>query len=1040
MLLSQNKIAGVSRLLAASLRMRVSPETIGMQLQLAISGSYSPHSGWSDREYDIAFLVKAIGGPRLLYAMQQVEGYPSLSTLRRRKPIPELVVSPGIPNAMEMKSNISSFLGVKERPPPKSKMVGQVVVVDGVALEELARFDLKRNNVIGLCREHSDQVKKSVDTIADIQTIGTALHNDKITHYGKDGTVVGIAPVTGDEHYYVVPLVLSASCKTEIGEDLAKWLDTFITAYCESPDGEERHGPIVAIATDGESSFRKMRFSLGLTEDLDVNSSLGRILYHLPGFNCKTGKNQILGTCDPKHIVKRFATMLRSPTGIQVSDTLITATQIMQVLTHLDNMTPEKASLLLDPADKQNVPKAVNLLQSLFDLDKLDIVATPVLVKRFRYIRFISRVLNYFLQPFIKVEMSLSHQLRDLSTYAHLITALYQKHKLSFLTGALLADSQAIVKNIYFTTARLQILDPALRYYILFEGTDRLEGLFSNVRTQDHAPNFDILQLSHKLSVATEINAIFERHPDLDRGHIRRNLIDARGVDHINPKSWTGDVTVGNVAIAHEYLAGRDQANKLLIDYLGEEEKVDFDDLFSKPDYDHLRPGGKYVGHREFEQTENDDGVASGGLYPNFESHSSRDTADALEDTRDSIDHAVHNNPEYIAEELNPSPELDNSHYLIVDGKHRGKPELVAQYLGGFNTARKVTNRPLRAGGLSKEAALRRSHTQLLNPDDNEDNDEGKVKTGDPGAILVRVGKIICLAVAEALNFRQGLGSHTKNLTTIDIDDLDANPGSNKAIMITIQILDLLDYNELNPGHGGDSEDGALPGNFTWAWSQQYIRILESRNDSEVMTKQQFVTCVPGRLFYPVAAGVDVHPNRNLIWSIQNSDLVDIMETAWSAMNPDSSEILNNIKMLPKVTGPGLPYMLKKKTPQLCRTDFTIDDEPEKLKARDKVACRLCIKVFALKDMRKHVGFHILHHARRDCNDETLTEGVEVRDLHSCGKFKATYNLNADRAKPLWMVWIGRMLDTTHPGDRKAGQNHVQLQISLCEYGILKGT
>ena len=782
--------------------------------------------------------------------------------------------------------------------------------------------------------------------------------------------MVGIAPVTGEEHYYVVPLVLSASCKTETGGDLAKWLDTFITAYRESPDGEELHGPIVAIATDGESSFRKMRFSLGLTEDLDANSSLGHILYCLPGFNCRTGKNQILGTCDPKHIVKRFATMLRSPTGIQVSDTLVTATQIMLMLTHLDNMTPEKASLLLDPADKQNVPKAVNLLQSLLDLDKLDITATPVLVKRFRCIRFISRVLNYFLQPFIKVEMPLSQQLRDLSTYAHLITALYQKHKLSFLTGALLADSQAIVKNIYFTAARLQILDPTLRYYILFEGTDRLEGLFSNVRTQDHAPNFDILQLSHKLSVATEINAIFERHPDLDHGHIRRNLIDARGVDHINPKSWSGDVTVGNVSIVHEYLAGRDQANKLLIKYLGEEEKVDFDHLFSKVDHDHLRPGGKYVGYRDFE-TENDDGVASGGLGSNSESHSSRD----VEDTRDSIDPADHDNPDYIAEQLNPSPESNDSHYLTVDGKHRGKPELVAQYLGGFNTARKVTNRPLRAGGLSKEAALRRSHAQLLNPDDGE-NDEGKVKAGDPGVILVRVGKTICLAIAEALNFRQG--NVTKNLTTIDIDDLDADPGSNKAITITIQILDLLVYNDLNLGSDPELEDSALPGNFKWVWTQQYVRILGSKNETEAMSKQHFVTSVSGRLFYPVAAGVDVHPDRKLIWSFQNSDLVDIMETAWSAMNPDSSEILNNIKMLPKVTGPGLPYMLGKKTPQLYRTDFTIDDEPEKLKAKDKVSCRLCAKVFALKDMRKHIGIHILHHAR-DYEDETLMEGVEVR-------------------------------------------------------------
>jgi hypothetical protein len=94
----------------------------------------------------------------------------------------------------------------------------------------------------------------------------------------------------------------------------------------------------------------------------------------------------------------------------------------------------------------------------------------------------------------------------------------------------------------------------------------------------------------------------------------------------------------------------RDQANELLINYLSDSEEgkleVYFDHLFSKPGryYDHLRPGGKFVGYRDFEQTENDDGVASGSLSPNSESRSSRDV---LEDTWDSIDHmhADHNNP-----------------------------------------------------------------------------------------------------------------------------------------------------------------------------------------------------------------------------------------------------------------------------------------------------------------------------------------------------------------------------------------------------------
>ncbi|KAF8150028.1 hypothetical protein B0H34DRAFT_638182, partial [Crassisporium funariophilum] len=228
-------------------------------------------------------------------------------------------------------------------------------------------------------------------------------------------------------------------------------------------------------------------------------------------------------------------------------------------------MTPQKAGILLNPADKQNVPKAVTLLQNLFELgSKTGVIATPGLVQRMQKVFFIANVLSYFLFPFIKVEMSLGEQLRSLSTYAHLITALVRKHKSAFITSALVFDSQSIVKNIFYTAARLQGVDPKLKYFILFEGTDRLEGVFSHARTQDHARNFDVLQLAHKLSIGAEINAIFEKYPDLDRGHYRRNLVGTHGVDHINPKSWVGDVAVGNVDIVAEYLEGQRIATKIL--------------------------------------------------------------------------------------------------------------------------------------------------------------------------------------------------------------------------------------------------------------------------------------------------------------------------------------------------------------------------------------------------------------------------------------------------------------------------------------------
>ena len=161
---SQHKIAGVSRILSLAIRNGASAESICVKLHHAITGTYSPKSGWTSNEIDVAFLVKAIGGPRLLYALQKAEGYPSLSKLRRRKQIAQLIVSVGVPGRPEIKRNISSFLGNGGRVPPTLPVVGQVIVIDGAAIEEAVRYDFQQNHLLGLCREHSTNIKTEVNT------------------------------------------------------------------------------------------------------------------------------------------------------------------------------------------------------------------------------------------------------------------------------------------------------------------------------------------------------------------------------------------------------------------------------------------------------------------------------------------------------------------------------------------------------------------------------------------------------------------------------------------------------------------------------------------------------------------------------------------------------------------------------------------------------------------------------------------------------------------------------------------------------------
>lgn len=493
-----------------------------------------------------------------------------------------------------------------------------------------------------------------MDTIQDLDALKEALDRKEI-HWGKDGTVLGIAPVTASENYFVSPLVLSASCKSEKGNQLAQWVLKFLHYYELSPDGKAWHGSAEILSTDGESSFQKMRFIIGTVDSIDPNSELGKILCALRGFNCQTGLNQLITTCDPKHVIKRFATMIRSPAGIQIGDTQITSDQILQALTRIGKMDIEKAQQLLHPADKQNVPKAVNLLQSLFDLDCLNLDGPhfPSLVRHIERIIFLSKVLSYFLFAFIDVDLSLSEQIRSLATFGHLVTAMFQIHKTAFLTNALVADSQAIVKCIIITAAQLQLVDSESQYFISLEGTDRLEGVFSHAWTRDHARKFDILQLAQKLSIGAEINAIFERYPELDHGHVCWNLSKACGVDHINSKSWKGDVVLKNLDIKKEYYAGHDEANKLLNTYGFPE--CDFEALFSDASKDHLHPiGGDYVGYNGpdgDEEPEEDEEIALGTLIADSEiSASSVSAGPDDEDFQNPLDTLEIDIPDYLDE------------------------------------------------------------------------------------------------------------------------------------------------------------------------------------------------------------------------------------------------------------------------------------------------------------------------------------------------------------------------------------------------------
>jgi hypothetical protein len=120
-----------------------------------------------------------------------------------------------------MSTNITSMLGPDGKPPPEQafrELPGQVLILDGAAMEELGCWEALQNLILGLCKEHSGNLKLVVTSIEDINAIEMAL-KDGSCHLGKDGTVVAIAPIADDEEnhglFYQAAPITMPNCPTQ---------------------------------------------------------------------------------------------------------------------------------------------------------------------------------------------------------------------------------------------------------------------------------------------------------------------------------------------------------------------------------------------------------------------------------------------------------------------------------------------------------------------------------------------------------------------------------------------------------------------------------------------------------------------------------------------------------------------------------------------------------------------------------------------------------------------------------------------------------
>jgi hypothetical protein len=102
------------------------------------------------------------------------------------------------------------------RLPGRIPHVRNIMILDGIAINEVCHYGANRNRILEVCREHSHKVNSQVADYDTICIVEKAIHENKTTCYAKDVTIVM-------RRYTPLPTIKSLSPKQETAVQLVKW-------------------------------------------------------------------------------------------------------------------------------------------------------------------------------------------------------------------------------------------------------------------------------------------------------------------------------------------------------------------------------------------------------------------------------------------------------------------------------------------------------------------------------------------------------------------------------------------------------------------------------------------------------------------------------------------------------------------------------------------------------------------------------------------------------------------------------------------------
>ena len=117
----------------------------------------------------------------------------------------------------------------------------------------------------------------------------------------------------------------------------------------------------------------------------------------------------------------------------------------------LPNQSPESIEKLLNPADLQDVPCAIELICAVGNLCSLNKSGFNLSqMKTIEALQLISTLFHVMIEPFVNSNLSPTAQLEYLAQYVYLAFMLDWRNGHAFMLNQLYADSQVTVKNTVF--------------------------------------------------------------------------------------------------------------------------------------------------------------------------------------------------------------------------------------------------------------------------------------------------------------------------------------------------------------------------------------------------------------------------------------------------------------------------------------------------------------------------------------------------------------------------------------------------------------